>query len=36
MPQNLVTINEAVVLIFSESVTSSPGTQRRARGRVPS
>jgi hypothetical protein len=35
-PKNIVTINDAVVLISSESVNSSLGTEGRGRGRVPS
>jgi hypothetical protein len=35
-PKNIVTINDAVVLISSESVNSSLGTQGRGRGKVPS
>jgi hypothetical protein len=34
-PKNIVTINDAVVLISGESVNSSLGTQGRARGRFP-
>jgi hypothetical protein len=34
-PKNIVTINDAVVLISSESVNSSLGTQGRGRGRFP-
>jgi hypothetical protein len=35
-PKNIVTINDAVVLISSESVNSSLGRQGRGRGKVPS